>query len=95
MGYLHRSYRRGASTGARNDAGGRQVIARSVPDATGRRASGVRPHHKSKAGPDVELWDRGRILALRPPFATTVWDYINRAMPLNREGTLRPTGCPR
>ena len=31
---------------------------------------------------------RGRILPLRAPFATTVWDYINRAMPLNREGTL-------
>jgi len=27
-------------------------------------------------------------LPLRAPFATTVWDYINRAMPLNREGTL-------
>ena len=36
--------------------------------------------------PDV--WARGRILPLRAPFATTVWDYINRAMPLNREGTL-------
>ena len=43
---------------------------------------------KSKAGSDVELWDRGRILALRSPFAVLVWDYINRAMPLNREGTL-------
>jgi len=43
---------------------------------------------KSKRGPDVELWERGRILPLRAPFATTVWDYINRAMPLNREGTL-------
>ena len=43
---------------------------------------------KSKAGPDVELWDRGRILPLRAPFAVLVWDYINRAMPLNREGTL-------
>src|ERR671936_30713 len=27
---------------------------------------------------------------LRAPFATTVWDYINRGMPLNREGTLTP-----
>ena len=43
---------------------------------------------KSKAGPDVDLWKRERILPLRAPFATTVWDYINRAMPLNREGTL-------
>jgi len=49
---------------------------------------GRAPNLKSKAGPDVELWRRGRILPLRSPFATTVWDYINRAMPLNREGTL-------
>ena len=49
---------------------------------------GKAPILKSKAGPDVELWARGRILPLRAPFATTVWDYLNRAMPLNREGTL-------
>src|SRR4029450_6582746 len=49
---------------------------------------GSSPNLKSKIGPDVELWERGRILPLRAPFATTVWDYINRAMPLNREGTL-------
>src|SRR4026207_1187509 len=51
---------------------------------------GTSPNLKSKipAGPDVELWARGRILPLRAPFATTVLDSINRAMPLNREGTL-------
>src|SRR5919204_4995895 len=49
---------------------------------------GTAPILKSKAGPDVELWQRGRILPLRAPFATIVWDYLNRAMPLNREGTL-------
>ena len=49
---------------------------------------GKAPMLKSKAGPEVDLWARGRILPLRAPFATTVWDYINRAMPLNREGTL-------
>ena len=49
---------------------------------------GKAPILKSKAGPEVELWARGRILPLRAPFATTVWDYINRAMPLNGEGTL-------
>jgi mono/diheme cytochrome c family protein len=49
---------------------------------------GSSPPLKSKAGPDAEIWSRGRILPLRSPFATTVWDYINRAMPLNREGTL-------
>jgi cytochrome c len=54
--------------------------------ATG--VEGTAPNLKSKVGPDVELWERGRILPLRAPFATTVWDYINRGMPLNREGTL-------
>ena len=54
--------------------------------ATG--VEGTAPHLKSKLGKDVDLWDRGRILPLRAPFATTVWDYINRGMPLNREGTL-------
>jgi cytochrome c len=49
---------------------------------------GKAPILKSKAGPNADIWARGRILPLRSPFATTVWDYINRAMPLNREGTL-------
>jgi cytochrome c len=49
---------------------------------------GSAPILKSKASKDVALWERGRILPLRAPFATEVWDYINRAMPLNREGTL-------
>ena len=49
---------------------------------------GTAPILKSKAAPDAALWARGRILPLRSPFATTVWDYINRAMPLNKEGTL-------
>jgi mono/diheme cytochrome c family protein len=49
---------------------------------------GKAPNLKSKAAPTADLWSRGRILPLRAPFATIVWDYINRGMPLNREGTL-------
>jgi cytochrome c len=30
------------------------------------------------------------VMALHSPFATVIWDYINRGMPLNREGTLKP-----
>jgi len=30
------------------------------------------------------------IMALRSPFGATIWDYINRGMPLNKEGTLSP-----
>ena len=43
---------------------------------------------KAKAEPNVDPWTLGRVLPIRSPYATTVWDYINRAMPLNGEGTL-------
>ena len=43
---------------------------------------------KLEAGPDAAPWALGRILSIRSPYATTVWDYINRGMPLNDEGTL-------
>jgi len=49
---------------------------------------GRAPALKAKAGPETETWRRGRILPVRAPYATIVWDYINRGMPLNREGTL-------
>ena len=52
--------------------------------------TGKAPTLKAKAGKDAETWSRGRILPVRAPFATIVWDYINRGMPLNREGTLTP-----
>jgi S-disulfanyl-L-cysteine oxidoreductase SoxD len=54
--------------------------------ATG--TGGAAPVLKGKADPNLSTWDRGRILPIRSPFATTVWDYINRAMPLGKEGTL-------
>jgi cytochrome c len=53
---------------------------------TGGRA----PVLKARLGPETETWRRGRVLPVRSPFATTVWDYINRGMPLNAEGTLTP-----
>jgi len=49
---------------------------------------GAAPTLKSKLGPETDTWERGRVLPVRAPFATVVWDYINRGMPLNREGTL-------
>ena len=54
--------------------------------ATG--TGGAAPNLKGKNEPGMATWDRGRILPIRAPFATTVWDYINRAMPLGKEGTL-------
>jgi cytochrome c len=43
---------------------------------------------KLEKGPDAHSWDLGRILPIRAPYATLVWDYINRGMPLGGEGTL-------
>ena len=51
---------------------------------------GPAPALQSKKGQDVPIWERGRILPLSAPFATTVWDFIHRAMPLGNEGTLTP-----
>jgi mono/diheme cytochrome c family protein len=49
---------------------------------------GPAPALQSKKGQNVPIWERERILPLRAPHATIVWDYINRGMPLGNEGTL-------
>jgi cytochrome c len=49
---------------------------------------GLAPQLQTKKGPEVPVWDKERILPLRAPSATIVWDYIRRGMPLGREGTL-------
>src|ERR1700693_3584412 len=56
---------------------------------------GPAPALKSKTGQDVPIPRRvsmnylfERVLPLHSPFATTVWDFIHRAMPLGNEGTL-------
>jgi cytochrome c len=54
----------------------------------------VAPSLQSNKGQDVPLWERGRgssgwmILPLTAPYATIVWDYIHRGMPLGKEGSL-------
>ena len=32
----------------------------------------------------------GNVMALHSPHATTIWDFINRAMPFGQEGSLKP-----
>ena len=49
---------------------------------------GPAPALKSKTSQDVPMWKRERILPLRAPFATIVWDFIHRGMPLGNEGSL-------
>jgi cytochrome c len=49
---------------------------------------GLAPALQSKQGPDVPVWKKERILPLRSPYATVVWDFIRRGMPVGLEGTL-------
>ena len=51
---------------------------------------GLAPALQSQKGADVPVWEKERILPLRSPYATTVWDFIHRGMPLGLEGTLTP-----
>ena len=68
---------------------GAKVYGRGCAGCHGATGTGGRaPVLKGTAASNADTWKRGRILPIRSPFATTVWDYINRAMPLNREGTL-------
>ena len=55
------------------------------PEGEGARADRL---VKRDGGSDADPWAWGRVLPIRAPYATVVWDYINRGMPLNREGTL-------
>ena len=50
-----------------------------------------------KAAPEVKLPPclspciRGNgVMALHSPYATVIWDYINRGMPFGKEGSLKP-----
>ena len=51
---------------------------------------GMAPQLRSKLAPELPVWKKERILPLRSPYATVVWDYINRGMPLGLEGMLTP-----
>ena len=50
---------------------------------------GLGPALVSKKSGD-NVWTQDRVLPLRSPYATTVWDFIYRGMPLGLEGTLKP-----
>jgi cytochrome c len=51
---------------------------------------GLAPALQSKQGADIPVWKKERILPLRSPYATVVWDFIRRGMPLGLEGILTP-----
>ena len=81
------------------------AVCRRDPDPSRRAATcsrcGVRKCHGDKAQGDVGpalVGGHGTLATPRPlktvgsfwPYATTVWDYINRAMPFDEPGLLKP-----
>jgi mono/diheme cytochrome c family protein len=66
----------------RNGEGGKAptlIVMKGMPTAPGRPMPGM----------DMGIQPPG-LMAVSAPFATTMWDYINRGMPLGREGSLKP-----
>ena len=55
------------------------IVMKGMPTAPGRPMPGM----------DMGIQAPG-LMAVSAPFATTMWDYINRGMPLGREGSLTP-----
>jgi cytochrome c len=80
----------GLPDGSGTAAGGREVFAASCARCHGDKGEG-------SVGPAL-VGGQGTLATARPlktvgsfwPYATTVWDYVNRAMPFDQPGTLKP-----
>ena len=80
----------GLPEGSGTVAAGREVYAIRCSHCHGEKGEGA-------VGPTL-VGGRGTLASARPlktvgsywPYATTVWDYINRAMPFNQPGLLKP-----
>lgn len=80
----------GLPEGSGTVTAGREVFAARCSRCHGEKAEGV-------VGPTL-VGGRGTLATAKPvktvgsfwPYATTVWDYINRAMPFDQPGSLRP-----
>lgn len=80
----------GLPEGSGTVAAGREVFAAKCARCHGEKAEG-------NVGP-VLVGGQGTLATAKPvktvgsfwPYATTVWDYINRAMPFDQPGSLKP-----
>jgi cytochrome c len=80
----------GLPEGSGTVAAGREVFAASCARCHGEKAEGG-------VGP-VLVGGQGTLATAKPlktvgsfwPYATTVWDYVNRAMPFDQPGSLKP-----
>jgi cytochrome c len=80
----------GLPEGSGTVAAGREIFAASCSRCHGEKGEG-------NVGPPL-VGGRGTLSSAKPlktvgsfwPYATTVWDYINRAMPFDKPGLLKP-----
>jgi S-disulfanyl-L-cysteine oxidoreductase SoxD len=80
----------GLPEGSGTVAAGREVFAARCSKCHGEKAEGV-------VGPTL-VGGQGTLATAKPlktvgsywPYATTVWDYVNRAMPFDQPGLLKP-----
>ena len=52
--------------------------------------SSKEPHENASMPCLAPCVNDANAMAIHSPFATTIWDYINRGMPLGKEGSLSP-----
>jgi cytochrome c len=69
----------GACHGASGNGGHAPTLIRSADAHTGAAMTCLAP-----------CVNDSNAMAIHSPFATTIWDYINRGMPLGKEGSLKP-----
>ncbi len=71
------------------EQGRRLFLQKQCARCHGRAGTDGRAPRLVRADREVtDPWRWGRILPIRSPYATAVWDYINRGMPLGDEGSL-------
>jgi mono/diheme cytochrome c family protein len=68
------------------------LIGRKEPSGKESSAKGVTPAASLMPMPPclAPCVNDANTMSVHSPFATTIWDYINRGMPLGKEGTLTP-----
>jgi len=77
---------------------GAQLYAQKCAACHGATGSGgpapmlIKPQTASKASAPClsPCIGAGNVMAMHSPYATVIWDYINRGMPFKQEGTLKP-----
>ena len=58
---------------------------------SGGRAPQLIKTETTSGGPCLSPCIRGaNVMGIHSPYATTIWDYINRGMPFGKEGSLKP-----